>query len=189
MPRPARIQAPGARYHVTTRSAARRPIFLDRHDREAFMAIVATVVRKHFWTCTAYCVLSTHYHLLIATPEANLAAGMQKLNGDYGRTFNHRHGTKGHVFGSRYHSELIEADGHLLEACRYLALNPVRAGLCDEPESWPWSSYRAAVGLGAAHPAVSVDPLLRLFARRRERAQSRLREFVEEPLAEILNGV
>lgn len=152
------------------------------------MAILATVVRKHDWTCTAYCVMSTHYHLLVETPDADLAAGMQKLNGDYGRSFNHRHGTKGHVFGARYHSAVIEADGHLLETCRYIALNPVRAGLCDEPESWPWSSYRAAIGLAAAHPAVSVDPLLRLFSRDPERARDRLRNYVEELVAGIVTG-
>jgi putative transposase len=180
VPRPPRIQLGGATYHVSSKSSAKRPIFLDRSDRELFMSILAMVVRRHSWSCTAYCLMTTHYHLLVKTPKPDLAAGMQRLNGFYASSFNHRHGTSGHVLGSRYHSELIETDGHLLEACRYIALNPVRAGLCEEPESWGWGSYRAAIGLAPADRTFAVDALLRLFAPEPDRARARLRTFVED---------
>jgi putative transposase len=152
---------------VSSKSSAKRPIFLDRNDRELFMSILATVVRRHAWSCTAYCLMTTHYHLLVKTPEPDLAAGMQRLNGCYATSFNHRHGTSGHVLGGRYHAELIETDGHLLETCRYIALNPVRAGLCDEPESWRWGSYRGAIGLVPADETFAVDAATPLRARTR----------------------
>jgi putative transposase len=84
------------------------------------------------------------------------------------------------VLGGRYHSELIETDAHLLETCRYIALNPVRAGLCDEPESWRWRSYRGAIGLAPPDETFAVDALLSLFAREPDRARARLRTFVED---------
>jgi REP element-mobilizing transposase RayT len=169
-------------YHVTARGAAQRRIFADDDDRITFARLLRDVVGKHGWTCIAYCLMSTHYHLLLVTPHGDLAAGMRRLNGAYARSFNRRYGGSGAVFEARYHAELIEGDGHLLEAYRYVALNPVRAGLCARAEQWPWGSY--AVDLGVRHERLINDPaVLEIFAPDPETARRRLRAFVDEALA------
>ncbi len=124
--------------------------------------------------------MTNHYHLLIRTPEPDLARGMHRVNGHYAQGFNRRHRATGHLFESRYHSVLVERDSHLLELCRYFANNPVRAGLCSHPADWRWSSYRAVIGLAIAPPFLAVEWLLAYFGRDRIRARERLREFVED---------
>ena len=108
--------------------------------------MLGRVVSGYGWECHAYCLMGTHFHLLVTTPHPNLAAGMQRLKGAYAQAFNHGRRRSGHLFQGRYHAVLVESDGHLLELYRYIALNPVRAGLCDRAIDWSWGSYPAAVG-------------------------------------------
>ncbi len=175
-----RIQLAGAAYHVTARGVARQPIFRNDADRLAFVLTLDEVVRRLDWACHAYCLMTTHYHLLVRSPQGDLAAGMQRLNGHYAQGFNRRHGFRGHVFESRYHSVLIERDAHLLELSRYFALNPVRARLCARPVDWRWGSYRAALGVDDPPRFLAVGWLLSHFGTDRDRARDRLRAFVED---------
>ena len=172
-----RNQVAGGLYHITTR--AKGEIFLDDDDRTSFLATLRHVVRRHEWICHSYCLLSTHYHLLVSTPNPDLAAGMQRLNGRYAQGFNDRYLDFGHVFSGRYYSVLVESEGHLLELVRYLALNPVRAGICRTARSWRWTSYPAALGLRPVPGFLTLDWVLSLFGQDLERARERLREFVE----------
>jgi putative transposase len=178
MPRQPRIQVPGGIYHVDTKGCAERFIFVDDVDRTSFEEILALVVRKHEWSCSSFCLMGTHYHLLVTTPHGDLAEGMHRLNGLYAQTFNRRHGAAGHVFMSRYHAEFIQTDSHLLETTRYVALNPVRAGLCERPEDWPWSSFAETIGMRPARPYIASDVLLELFADDPELARARFHAFV-----------
>jgi putative transposase len=102
-------------------------------------------------------------------------------------SFNRRHAEKGHVFAHRYHSEFIQSDGHLLETCRYIALNPVRAGLCETPEDWRWSSYASSIGDSPPVSFVASGRLLRLFADDPAEGRRRFRRFVEDGL--VLRGL
>jgi REP element-mobilizing transposase RayT len=179
MARGLRLQVPGGIYHVTTRGVARLPIFRNDDDRRCLLALLGDVVDRYEWSCHAYCLMTTHYHLLVRTPLPNLAIGMKRLNGLYAQGFNRRHGGKGHVFEARYHSVLIEREGHLVELCRYLALNPVRAGICDRPADWPWSSYRSVLGLDPVPRFLAAAWLASLFGMDEVKARRRLREFVE----------
>jgi hypothetical protein len=88
---------------------------------------------------------------------------MLLLNGSYARYFNNRHGAVGHVFQGRYHAEPVTGDGHLVETYRYIALNPVRAGLAARPFDWRWSSYRATAALERRPPFLCVDLIRGLF--------------------------
>src|SRR5262245_44774318 len=123
MPRLPRFQAADAFFHVTARGALGASIYRDETDRETFLKIVADVVDRTEWRCNFYCLMGNHYHLLLWTPQPNLAEGMQLLNGHYAQTFNRRHGQQGHLFHRRYHSELVQSEGHLIELFRYIALN------------------------------------------------------------------
>ena len=94
----------------------------------------------------AYCLMGNHYHFVLRTRQPNLSRLMRHINGEYTRTFNKRHGVTGHVFQGRFHAIIVDRDAYLLDACRYVELNPVRAGLVTCVDDWPWCSYHAHVG-------------------------------------------
>lgn len=168
------------------RGVAGLPLFRTDEDRDILLATAEETILRHEWICLAYVVLGTHYHLLVRTPEPDdLGRGMKRLNGNYAQGFNRRHGGRGHVLESRYASVLVENDGHLRWLFRYLAWNPVNAGLCDDPKDWPWSSYPRLLGLrGARSPRfLAVDAALGLFGPTRQAARVRLRAFVEDGLS------
>ncbi|MGH3012415.1 MAG: transposase [Gaiellaceae bacterium] len=180
MPRPPRAQAPGI-YHVTSRGNRRQDVFLTDGDRLRFLALLETVYSKAEWIVHAYCLMPNHYHLVVEIDAPTLSSGLQSLNGDYAQTFNRRHRLVGHLFQGRFHSVRVETDPHLLELARYLPLNPVRARLCEEPADWPWSSYRATVGIIRPAPFLAVDRVLGLFGIDRRRARQAFASFVAGP--------
>lgn len=146
MARPLRIEFPGAIYHVTSRGDRREPIFLDDVDRESLIAVLATGMSRFDAQVLAYCLMGNHYHFVLHTRQANLSPLMRHVNGVYTQAFNRRHGKVGHLLQGRFKAILVDRDAYLLEVCRYVELNPVRAGMVSEPAQWPWSSYRAHVG-------------------------------------------
>ena len=143
MARPIRIEFEGALYHVTSRGDRCEAIYEDDADRERFLEVLGQVVEDFNWVVHAYCLMSNHYHLVIETPDANLAKGMRQLNGVYTQYSNRRHQRSGHLFQGRYKAILVDADSYLLELARYVVLNPVRARMVRKPGAWPWSSYLA----------------------------------------------
>jgi putative transposase len=177
MSRPHRNEFEGALYHVTTRGNNRGSIFCDDADRVVLLSILGATIARTRWLCHAYCLMGNHYHLLLETPEPNLAAGMHRLNLCYAQRFNRRHGRCGHVFENRYHPVPIEREEHFLEVCRYVVLNPVRAGLCDDAGEWPWSSYSATAGTAPSPRFLTVDDVRAEFGDG-ERACERYREFI-----------
>jgi REP element-mobilizing transposase RayT len=183
---PRRIEFPGALYHVTSRGAARAPIYQDAHDREVFLDLFADAVARWDWRCHAYCLMTNHFHLVVETTSPTLATGMQQLNSKYARAFNRRHERVGHLFESRYRAIIVERDSHLLEVARYVVLNPVRAGACREPGAWPWSSYRATAGAEPVPAFLTVDALLGLLQPSGRRARMRYRAFVADAPRERL---
>jgi putative transposase len=129
MARPLRLEFPGAVYHVTSRGNARQALFLDKDDRESFLRVVSSVVARFKWLCHAYCLIDTPYHVMVETLEGILSRGMRQLNGVYTQILNRRQKRVGHLFQGSCKAILVEKEVHLLEMCRYLVLNPVRAGL------------------------------------------------------------
>jgi REP element-mobilizing transposase RayT len=180
MARPLRIQYAEAVYHVTSRGNARRPIFKDDKDRGMLLNILEEVNDRYHWLCHAYCLMSNHYHLVIETPDGNLSKGMRHLNGVYTMRFNRHHGSVGHVFQGRYKAILVQKESHLLEVCRYVVLNPVRAKVVEIPERWRWSSYRATAGIEKAHLCLSTDWVLGQFGSKKRIAEKRYRGFVTD---------
>ena len=177
MARPHRLQFAGAIYHIQSRGNRRSAIFLDDYDRRTFLSRLAYVVSKYEWECDAFCLMTTHYHMILTTPKPNVAAGMQYLNSRYAEYFNGRHALSGHVFQGRYWSTVVESDEQLLSVHRYVALNPVRAGICQHPADWPWSSYAAVVGRQALS-FVRIEKLFRQFGTGNT-ARRALRRFIE----------
>ena len=178
MARPIRIEYDGAVYHVTSRGNARKRIYKDDADRVKFLDILGEATRKYNWLCHAYCLMDNHYHLIIETPDGNLSKGMRQLNGLYTQSFNRMHNRVGHIFQGRYKAILIERESHLLEVCRYVVLNPVRAKAVQGPGEWKWSSYNATAGKIKPHGCLTVDWILGQFSAKRGRAEREYREFV-----------
>ena len=164
MARPLRPLVPDGVYHVTARGNGSAPIYLDDRDRASFLALVDRSVRRFDWRCLTYCLMGNHFHLLLRTPQPNLSRGMQSLQSAYAQTFNRRHERVGHLFAARFSAVLVQRDSHLLEVFRYIALNPVRAGLCPEPSAWAWSGHRALADAADAPPWHAADEALAYFA-------------------------
>ena len=178
MARPLRIEFAGAVYHITSRGNEKRSIFLDDEDRKGFLNLLQHINKRYHWICHAYCLMGNHYHLIIETPDGNLSIGMRQLNGVYTQVFNRRHKRVGHLFQGRFKAILIQKDTHLLEACRYVVLNPVGAGEVENPEQWKWSSYLATMGRKKPHPCLTTDWILHQFGMSRKRAEKEYRGFV-----------
>jgi len=178
MARPLRVEFSGAVYYLTARGNARQAIYADDEDRQRFLGLLGREVEQQGWRCYAYCLMNNHYHLLIETPEANLVAGMRRLNGAYTQGFNRRHQRVGHLFQGRYKSIVVERDSYLKELCRYIVLNPVRAGLVEAPQEWRWSSYTETARAGARPAWLKVEEVWGLFSEREDQARVAYRRFV-----------
>lgn len=150
MVRPLRIEYADAVYHVTSRGDRREAIAKDNMDRRAFLAILGQALERFNAKVFAYCLMGNHYHLVIQTCEANLSRLMRQINGVYTQTFNRRHVLSGHLFQGRFKAIIVDSESYLLEVCRYVDLNPVRANMCKRPDAYPWSSYGALAGLSQA---------------------------------------
>jgi REP-associated tyrosine transposase len=184
MPRPPRVEVEGGVYHVTAQATHDNRIFFDDVDRARWLRLFESVAEAAGWECFSYCLLSTHYHLVLGISRKTLASGMQYLNARHAESLNRRHERRGHAFGARYHSTLVKQDSHAREALRYIALNPVRAGLVAVPEAWPWSSFAATVGLARPLPFLRTEWVLGLFASDRSTARQRFRAFVHDGLGQ-----
>ena len=180
MSRPLRLEFPGAVYHITARGNARNNIFLKDADRELFLAGLGEVVERFGWLCHAYCLMDNHYHLLVETLEGNLSLGMRQLNGVYTQRFNRYHGRVGHIFQGRFKAIVVDRDSYLLELCRYVVLNPLRAGMVKSLARYRWSSYPATVGMIERQGWLSIDWVLGQFGKYRAVAQRRYADFVAQ---------
>jgi REP element-mobilizing transposase RayT len=160
-------------------------IVFDDWDRVALLSKVEEMVEKHRLLVVAWCLMDNHIHLVARAPEGGLSQGMQELLGGYARGRNRRYGRTGHLFHNRFYDREIQTESHMLEACRYVVLNPVRAGACRRPEEWAWSSYRASAGLELAPRWLDLADLLPFFGERPAIAQRRYRQFVSEGHAPV----
>src|ERR687896_743251 len=134
-----RSTLPDGFFHVISRGVYGRGIYADTADRRRFLGLLSDCETAYLWTMHAFCLMTTHYHLVVETSREGLSNGLQKLNGRYAADFNRRHGRFGHLFAERFTARVIESEEYLFEACAYVMQNPVRAGLCDRVEDWPWS--------------------------------------------------
>jgi len=160
MARPLRILYPGAVYHVMNRGLARQPVFRTAADRAAFLATVAEAHARWGSEVYAYCLMDTHYHLVLRTPEATLPRVMRHLNGIYTQRFNRAHGRDGPLFRGRYRALCIDADAYLGAVVRYVHRNPVEARLVRDPGAFRWSSHRAYLAPRRRPRWLRVQPLL-----------------------------
>jgi REP element-mobilizing transposase RayT len=178
MARPLRVHIPGVLYHVMSRGNARQQIFLDADDYARFLARLTVTAARFGVRCRAYCLMVTHFHLLLEPNLFPLSRMMQQLNSSYSQSFNRRHERVGHLLQGRFKSPMIDGDDYFRRVLRYIALNPVRGGLVAHPAEWPWSSYRATAGLETRPSLLTLDRVWRSFDADPSVAQRRYVAFV-----------
>jgi REP element-mobilizing transposase RayT len=137
MARPLRRDLPDGVLHVVARGVNGAFVFRDDDDRRLLLSLLAVAVRRHRLRVHALCLMGTHYHLVVESVVADLSRALHLVNGSYALEFNARHGRFGHLFADRFSARPIESEEHLAEACRYVVLNPVRAGLVRRAGDWP----------------------------------------------------
>lgn len=179
MPRPPRDLRPGL-FHVYTHSVwAADALFRDDTDRLTFLRELARTTARADWRCLAFCLMGTHYHLVLDVGAGVLAKGMHYLNFRYATHFNERHLMNGHVHGRRYAARRIGSRDGLLRVAKYVARNPLEAGLCESPEEWRFSSYAGTIGLREQHSFVDDRLILGCFEGTTAYARAALRNYVE----------
>lgn len=159
MARLARAVAPGYPHHVTQRGNRRQKTFFCDQDYQEYIKLVVTWCAKYGVEIWAYCLMPNHVHL-IATPNSadSLARAIGGAHRRYTRMVNFRQGWRGYLWQGRFASFPMDEE-YLLMAAKYIELNPVRAGLCEKAEAYPWSSARAHLR-GKDDSLVKVSPLL-----------------------------
>jgi REP element-mobilizing transposase RayT len=176
-----RVNLAGLTYHVWANGCASQRIFRDDVDKDALLRFLADEIIFSSWTCLAYVVMSTHYHVLLRLQKPTLSSGFQRFNLRYARYYNRRYASRGHVFDAPFGYRIVDGRSNELEVSRYLALNPTRANMCASPEDYQWSSYGALAGFFQPNGVVDERTALEPLGGSRER----YRAYVEETDARV----
>jgi len=178
MARQLRIEYGGAFYHVTSRGNGKCAIFLSGDDRYFFLKCLRDACERFSCVIHVYCLMGNHYHLFIETPRGNLSGIMHLVNTSYSIYFNHKHAHCGHPFQGRYKAILVQAEEYARDLAAYIHLNPVRAGITDSPESYPWSNYRDYLGIVQPPPWTTISFVLSFFGSKQAEARRKYAEYV-----------
>jgi putative transposase len=166
-------------YHLAAHASDTRLLFLSEYDRTSFLERLALVLERFELRLVAYVLMGTHYHLLLSTPDGRVSRALQQLHGGYSRWHNRRRGRSAHLFRAHPLTREIESDADLIGLCRYLAYNPVEAGLVADPLAWRWGSAGASAGLSTSPVVLDEGPLRAAFGESRD-WRRRYRAFIED---------
>jgi len=189
MSRPLRIQYPDAWYHVMNRGRRDEEVFEGNNDYNAFIELLKDIVEDYRVNIAAYCLMSTHYHLLIQTPEANISRSMRHLNGVYTQRYNRTHHCDGQLFRGRYKCVLVDADSYLLELVRYIHRNPLEAGMVKALNKYTWSSHNGYLSGAKKWDWLHKDYILSLFSKNKVESARRYRHFISKETLEEINQI
>ena len=169
MARKPRVHFAGAFYHIISRGNKGAKVFRSAQDYRLYLRFLKEYKKRYPFLLYAYVLMPSHVHLLMEVQETPLSKIMQSLQFRYTRHHNLKYRSWGHLFQGRYKAILCEKDPYFLELSAYIHLNPVRAGLEEDPLDYPWSSYKAYAS-GAAYDLVDQGALLAQFSKIRFRA-------------------
>ena len=192
MSRPLRIDYPDAWHHVMNRARKGMSLFEDDTDYQQFLDLLQETAKLFHVKVAAFCLMRTHYHLLVQTPHANLSRCMRHLNGVYTQRYNFRHDQDGTLFRGRYRSILVDADSYVLQLVRYIHLNPLKAGLVTHLDQYAWSSHEGYLSSARKWDWLYRNFVLEMLTPLKSSRISLYREFMgqreDEDLALVLEG-
>lgn len=158
-----RIEYSGAFYHVYSRGNQKQPIFFSEEDRYHYLKILKDANERLGVVVHVYCLMNTHYHLTLETPEANLSQVMHFINSSYSIYLNKKHERCGHLFQGRFKAILVQADAYARTLAKYIHGNPVRKGIVDHAEEYAWSSCQDYYGIRHPPPWLDTSVILKAF--------------------------
>ena len=178
MGRKPRIEYQGAIFHVIQRGNNKETIFPRDRDKGFFLEELKSLKKVYNFRLLGHVLLNNHYHLIIQTLDEPLQKIMHRLNSTFARYFNFFQERSGHVFQGRYKAILVLEDRYLFALLRYIHQNPVRAGICDSVDKYPWSSdesYRQN-----KDDFVDIQIILDMFNSHRKKALHKYSLFMAE---------
>ena len=178
MPRTARLTYPGGFYHIFNRSLEKKTIFKQSRDYIKLLDKLTDLIHEGDWIIYAYCLMPNHYHFLIEEKKMPISKLMGRLLTSYGVYFNKKYHRQGPLFQDRFKSKLIQKDNYFLKVSRYIHLNPVNAGLTENPENYPYSSLKEYLG-NSKREIINLDKVTTLLGERKTRIKDYL-EFIKE---------
>lgn len=170
MPRAGRVFLEGGIYHVYNRVSRGESVFAEEEEASAFVGLLREIKDRDGLVVFAWCLMSNHYHLALRTGAIPLARSMRSLQQRVTRGFNVRRRLFGPLWQGRYRAKLVEDQRYLDGLLAYIHLNPVAAGIVDDPFQYRWSGHREIVGR-SRHTITDVDEVLVLFGKTRRSAR------------------
>ncbi len=186
MSRPLRIDYPNAWHHVMNRARRGADLFVDKADYQQFIDLLKETADLFNINVAAFCLMPTHYHLMVQTPDANLSRCMRHLNGVYTQKYNVGHGCDGTLFRGRYKSILVDADNYVLQLVRYIHLNPLKAGLVRRLDQYVWSSHKGYLSKAKKWNWLYKDFVLQMLTAQISSQMRLYKEFMAQPQDEDL---
>jgi REP element-mobilizing transposase RayT len=162
-------------------------IFSTNEDYCSFVGLLEELDEVFNIKVAAYCLMSTHYHILVQTPDANLSRSMRHLNGVYTQRYNRLHQCDGQLFRGRYKCILVDADSCLLELVRYIHRNPLDAGIMGDLSKYTWSSHNGYLSSAKKWDWLHKNYILSLFSNTKAESIRRYKHFVSEEILEEIN--
>lgn len=160
-----KLTVPDIVSHITQRAAGKEPLFLEEADYLFMLANMKHITQKRSLEMFAFCLMPNHIHLLVSPREGELNEAMRDLFSRYAMMFNRKYERKGHLFAGPYRQAVCLDDAYLLVASLYIHMNPVRAGLVEDPVLYRWSSVKLFSDPGATQSFVKPGFVLRLLDR------------------------
>jgi putative transposase len=143
MPRLSRAIAIGYPHHITQRGNYRQTVFAEEGDFARYVELLAGFAPKYGLEIWAYCLMPNHVHFVgVPGRQESLARTFNTVHMLYAQYFNRKQKATGHLWQGRFFSCVLD-ERHLYAAVRYVEMNPVRAGIAQVPQDYPWCSAKS----------------------------------------------